>query len=185
MLAQGVQGIKNKSSGQVFVLLATLAEDKMKIINPEGKVLTVPGGLFHPPFWVSRTDLSNSFTSAQISAMNMMPERERKSAPKKLSSSSSSRLLRQPTSQTTVRRNAPPPTWFAASLTFYKHQIEPLSGGQYFIVEIENIGTFKITKDEFLRVFNDVVISKDYWQNGSFSYSSFPEKAQRFITPSI
>ena len=38
-----------------------------------------------------------------------------------------------------------------------------------------------MTREEFNAEFMDVILLEDYYQNGSYSYREFPEKAKKFI----
>ena len=171
-----VNAIRNTNSKILFILLEKTPDNKMTIINPQGKVLTVPEGLFEEPFLVSHDRFIDTFTQEQVQAIEKYVSKSRSSSAKRDGSTVKKR-----------RKKAEPPKfgvgaeWNSAKLTFYKHKIDPLSETQSFKITIEEVGIFTITKSDFCRLFNDVVISTSYWEEGSFTYSSLPDKAKKFI----
>jgi hypothetical protein len=66
-------------------------------------------------------------------------------------------------------------------LTFYRHKIDPLDPKQTFKIVVEGIGSFEISKEDFVAQFNDVMMSPSYRAEGLFSYREVPEKAKRYI----
>ena len=166
-----VRAVQNINSGLFFVLVEEALDGKMTIIHPEGKVLTVPGGLFHPPVMVEPADFEKYFTTLQLKALSK----------NKVSKQSSGAVKRKSRSKKKIVKLGIAAEWSAPNLTFYKHKIDPLYETQSFKIHIESYGVFVITKEEFNRTFNDVVISSSYWREGSFTYKDFPSKAQQFI----
>ncbi len=165
-----VYAVRNKSSKVLFVLLENMVDGKMRIINPEGKILIVPDGLFEPGFLVSWDEMAATFTSAQISSLK---DGKQKKAP------ATKRVPKGIPMKPGVEEIAA--TWKSSRLTFFKHKIEPLRDSLSFSIEIAGKGTFVISKAEFKKVFNDVVISVQYWKEGDFSYGEFPDKALPFL----
>lgn len=172
----GIEAIKNKNSKKVFVLVDDTQVNKVTVINPDGKVLTVPEGLFDPPVFIASTDFSAAFTPAQVATIAKVVKKGRSRTNAK--SSTPRRSKAKPKTPAKLGLGA---EWTASKLTFYKHKIEPLQDTQSFKIHLENIGTFEITKADFCRIFNEVVISSSYWKEGSYTYGEFPEKARRFI----
>ena len=185
-----VRAVRNTNSRKLFVLLdekgscvsgpdiSNSLDEKITIINPEGRIITVPGGLFQPPFLVTPHEILDVLTSEQVKTISQ------KFASKPRVSNSRSRSTRSSSGKKKLSSKSKSlgASWSSSKLTFYKHKIEPLRPSQSFEIRIESLGTFLIKKEEFLKVFNDVVISSAYWQEGSFTYESPPEKAGKFIT---
>lgn len=71
--------------------------------------------------------------------------------------------------------------WASERLCFYRHRIDPLRPAEQFQVKIQGVGTFQITKADFQRVFNNVIMSAQYRSQGLFSYDQIPEAARPFI----
>ena len=71
--------------------------------------------------------------------------------------------------------------WSSERLCFYRHRIDPLRPAEQFQVKIQGVGTFQITKADFQRVFNNVIMSPQYRSQGLFSYDQIPEEARIFI----
>ena len=65
-------------------------------------------------------------------------------------------------------------------LCFRADVIEPLNDTDFFAVHTPE-GTFKMTKADFYRVFNNVVKTKSYQQDGIYHYSKTPAKALPFL----
>ena len=166
-----VSAIKNRNSQVIFVLIEESSDSKMKIINPEGKILTVPGGLFETPYAVSLTEVQSIFTPKQVATIE-------KTFSKGRSRSSTTKKKKAKKSALKFGVGA---EWSSSKLTFYKHKIDPLSETQSFKIVIEKVGIFVITKLDFCKLFNEVIISTSYWEEGSFTFSDLPEKARKFI----
>lgn len=171
-----VNAIRNTNSKILFILVEKTLDNKMTIINPQGKVLTVPEGLFEEPFLVSQDSFIDTFTQEQVQAIEKYVSKSRSSG------------IRKDGSPVKKRRKKAEPLkfglgaeWNSTKLTFYKHKIDPLSETQSFKITIEEVGIFTITKSDFSRIFNDVVISTSYWEEGSFTYDNLPDKAKKFI----
>ncbi len=72
-------------------------------------------------------------------------------------------------------------TWDSPRLSFYRHKIDPLHAKQTFRIKVEGVGEFEISKEEFLLQFNDVVMSPSYRSDGLYTYTSWPEKAKKYL----
>ena len=167
-----VRKVQNKSSKACFVLLEVTASGKLRVISPEGKVLVVPEGLFCSPLVVEPHELEESFSQAQMTALNNTSVSTKRT---------SSTVKRQRTTRKKQVKVGLGAEWSSAKLTFYKHKIDPLDDAQSFKITIESFGVFSITKLEFARIFNDVIISPSYWREGSYTYPEFPSKALKYI----
>lgn len=175
--ANYVNAVRNINSGVLFVLLdGGGVDNKMTIINPEGKVIVVPEGLFEKPFVLRGDELRVHLTEQQRQtlAKQSSPTRSRTSSGVKKGSSAKAAASRTPKFGIGAE-------WEGSKLTFYKHKIDPLMETQSFKINLDGHGSFVITKSEFSRIFNDVVIAPSYWQEGSYTYASLPEKAKKFL----
>ena len=170
-----VRAVKNLNSGQTFVLVDDSSDQKMTIINPKGDVLTVPKGLFAEPFTVRAEQYGDHFSDPQIASIDKAFGKGRRKSTSKTGTRKRTTKKKEPL------RFGIGAEWNSSKLTFYKHKIEPLSETQSFKINIEKTGTFLITKSDFQKMFNDVVISNSYWEEGSFTYGELPEKAKKFI----
>lgn len=204
-LPPSVEALKNERTGKLFIVLDWEVDDtKVKVINPNGDVLDVIKLIFKmdEPVTVQATGYHTSFTEAQVAKLarweqDQFAEAERKRLEKAArasqtakSSSSSSIAKPRATSarkeglidrKATASGRRPTVQWSSSSLTFYRHRIESLKPNDVFSVIIEGQGTFQITKAEFQRVFNNVIMNADYRNQGFFKYDDIPEAAKPFI----
>lgn len=65
-------------------------------------------------------------------------------------------------------------------LTFKTELIESLQDDDFYVNEIESLGTFRISKRDFYKEFSNVVNSESY-KNGNYNSETFPKKAERFL----
>ncbi|MBQ6751225.1 MAG: hypothetical protein IJR02_10745 [Bacteroidaceae bacterium] len=72
----------------------------------------------------------------------------------------------------------------ATRLLFKASVIEPLNDSDVFMVKTPE-GTFRMTKADFYRVFNNVVNSLSYKEKGIYHYPKTPEKAKFFLNKAI
>lgn len=72
----------------------------------------------------------------------------------------------------------------ATRLLFKASVIEPLNDSDVFMVKTPE-GTFRMTKADFYRVFDNVVKSLSYKEKGIYHYSRTPEKAKIFLNQTI
>jgi hypothetical protein len=66
-------------------------------------------------------------------------------------------------------------------LVFYRHKIENLKPNDVFAIVIEGHGTLQMTKAEFQRTFNNIIMSSEYRSQGIYRYAQIPEEALAFI----
>jgi hypothetical protein len=64
---------------------------------------------------------------------------------------------------------------------FYRHKIESLSANDVFAVVIAGRGTFQMSKAEFQRKFNNIIMSPEYRSQGIYRYAEIPDDALAFI----
>lgn len=174
MSSHSFYAIKNIASGKHFVFLSE-ENTKVTLVNPQGKELVVPKELFETPFSVGLSEVSQYFTQEQIATLG------KRKSPSRSKSASGSTTRRKTATKKGANKVGLGARWSGRYLTFYKHRIDPLGELQTFEIDLEDVGTFAISKKDFLALFNDVVVAQTYWQDGSFTYKSLPEKAEKFI----
>lgn len=205
-LPSSVEALKNERTGKLFIVLDWDSEDnKVKVINPNGDVLDVVKLIFKidEPVKVAISEYSGAFSEAQIAKLErweqeQFAETERKrlerAARVSQSSSSSKTSSAAPRAKagsarkeglidrkaTSVGRR-PAVQWASSRLTFYRHRIDALKPNDIFAIQIDGQGTFQITKSEFQRVFNHVVLNSEYRTQGVFHFEEIPEAAKAFI----
>lgn len=64
-------------------------------------------------------------------------------------------------------------------LTFKRSVIDALDDDGFYINKIETLGTFKISKKDFYKYFDNVVKSAS-WEKGLYHYRTFPKWAERW-----
>lgn len=74
----------------------------------------------------------------------------------------------------------PKATYRYSRLTFHRDSIEPLKAKDRFRVETP-VGAFEMSKAEFYETFPSVVRSRSYADNGLYSYTTVPKKAELFL----
>lgn len=202
-LPVSVEALKNERTGKMFIVLDWDIEDnKVKVINPNGDVLDVVKLIFKmdEPLKVQASNYTTSFSEAQVAKLasweqDQFAEAEKKRLEKAARASQTKKKPKASakTKATAARKEGlidrkasasarrPAVQWASATLTFYRHRIEALKPNDVFAVLIEGQGTFQITKAEFQRVFNNVVMNADYRTQGFFKYEQVPEEAHPFI----
>jgi hypothetical protein len=184
---QSIPAVRNIHTKVIFVLVDGSSIHKTTIINPEGKLLTVPQGLFEEVFHVKEIDFEKHFTTHQIQAIGKY---FKKNHQKSTTKTTSARVLvpkKRPV--TAFKKPAYIPStvavceWTSPRLTFYKHKIDPLRDDQFFRIHLEDGRSYKMKKADFLRDFNEVVVSDEYWKEGAYSYKELPEKVDKFADP--
>lgn len=70
--------------------------------------------------------------------------------------------------------------YYSTRLTFKKDEIERLSERDEIIIDTPE-GTYKMTKADFYRVFDNVVMTRSYLEIGSYNYKTTPSKARQFL----
>ncbi len=69
--------------------------------------------------------------------------------------------------------------WQGEYLTFYKHKIDPLPPSGIMVITVGD-DKFRMTKSEFEKTFNDVVMSPQYRQLGHLQFKELPLRIQVF-----
>ena len=199
--ADPIEALRNLRNGKLFICLeAAESPGKVKVINPEGSTLVVMEELFDlEPVMVQVAEQTRHFTSAQIEALEKYRKEQAELA--QWRRDNPQRVILDDPEDRAERRGSSTPTerkprkklapllnvkgrvvaeWKADGLTFYRHRIEPLREIESFVVHVEGQGSFKMTKAEFQRVFNNVVMSAAYRTHGIFTYPSIPAEAEAF-----
>lgn len=208
-LPTSVEALKNERTGKLFIVLDwDVGDNKVKVINPNGDVLDVVKLIFNmdEPVSVSASNFHSQFSEAQLAKLasweqDQFAEAEKKRLEKAARSSQSSKKSPTASSGTKTPRaragsarkeglidrkaNAssrrPAAQWESSQLTFFRHRIESLKPNDVFSIVLEGHGTFQITKAEFQRVFNNVIMNAEYRNQGVFKYDEIPEAARAFI----
>lgn len=203
-LPQTVEALVNERTGKFFVVLewGGSGEGKVKVINPNGDVLDVPTVIFKvdDPRTIDQSKFADVFTPPQIAKIEtwqteQFAEAERQRlqkaarasqspsskspSPKPRAGSSRREGLIDRNQQSSNRR--PTVQWSSESLVFYRHKIENLKPNDVFAIVIEGHGTLQMTKAEFQRTFNNIIMSSEYRSQGIYRYSEMPEEALPFI----
>lgn len=188
--------IKHLKSNKYFVLLDDSRFDRWKVINPAGAKLAMPVEQFdEEPELMTLDEAAPHLTDAQLDAAKkeyandesqaaqmvaaMERQKEQAAAPARATSPSTSRPRKK--REKVDNRTGLGATWSSSGLTFYRHHIDPLGPKQSFRISTDSSGTIQMTKSEFQSVFNDVIMSPKYRQDGFFTYDQVPEKAKKFI----
>lgn len=174
-----IYAVRNIATKQVFVVTNDDLGNQIEVINPDGKVLTVPKVIFEEKFHVGISDLQDLLSKKQVESINTL--RAGKPTRKRASSTTSGTRKTKKKAASANKKIGLGAQWKASKLTFYKHKIDPLGPKQHFIVELDNESKFQITKEDFLKVFSDVTFKEKYWKEGSFSYDQVPDKAKAFF----
>ena len=204
-LPQSVEALVNERTGKFFIVVDWDGgeEGKVKVINPVGDILDVPTVIFKvdDPRSIAQTEFGTVFTPEQVSKLERY-ERERFSidekkrlersarssqsggstktaAPRARAGSSRKEGLIDRNSSSSGRR--PTVQWSSETLVFYRHKIEGLKPNDVFAVVIAGHGTFQMTKAEFQRTFNNIIMSPEYRSQGMYRYASIPDEAIPFI----
>lgn len=200
-----VEAVKNERTGKLFIVLDWDVDgNKVRVINPTGDVLDVVKLIFKmdEPITIQAANYQTAFSEAQVAKLSrweqdQFAEAEKKRLEKAARASQTATKkaakaakARAPSARKEglIDRNAtasgrrPVAQWQSSTLTFYRHRIESLKPNDVFSVVIEGHGTFQITKAEFQRVFNNVVMNADYRTQGFFKYEELPDEARAFIS---
>ena len=203
-LPQTVEALVNERTGKFFVVLEWGGSDegKVKVINPNGDVLDVPTVIFKvdDPRTIDQSKFAEIFTSPQIAKLETWQteqyaeaERQRLQKAARASQSPSSKSPSPKPRAGSSRREGlidrnqvssnrrPTVQWSSESLVFYRHKIENLKPNDVFAVVIEGHGTLQMTKAEFQRTFNNIIMSSEYRSQGIYRYREMPEEALPFI----
>ena len=71
--------------------------------------------------------------------------------------------------------------WSNSQFTLYRHKIEPLRPNEQFCITVEGEGDYVISKADFVKLFNNVVMDPVYRSQGIYRSSSTPEEALPFL----
>lgn len=201
-----VEGLRNRRTQKLFICLeAADSPGSVRVINPGGDILVVREELFDlEPVEVAIPALPEFFTQEQVSAWQeyQASEADRRKAElerKRFDELDRSRQASVPApARSAQQREASPrrrsqgtpvkvvpgrvvADWSGERLVFYRHKIDPLRPSDQFQVKIHGVGVFQITKADFLRVFNNVIMSAQYRSQGMFSYETLPDEARPFM----
>ncbi|MEZ4743782.1 MAG: hypothetical protein R3B45_15275 [Bdellovibrionota bacterium] len=168
-------GAKNIATQKYFVFLEHCERNQMKLINPLGKVLTVPAHIFEKPESIHTTDFSNYFTKEQLDAV----EKTLKPTSARKVSTTRKKKVKKLGVKTGLGA-----TWNAPNLIFYKFHIEPLDPKQSFRINLESGKVFEMLKEEFNNVFSDIILSVEYSREGAFSFDKIPDRAIKYLKDS-
>lgn len=171
-----IQGSKNKASGKYFVFISECERNQIKLINPEGKVLTVPAHIFEDPEPIGHDNFDKCFTPEQLDAVQKQgqPKTRKKAATSTTRAKKAKKVVDKGT------KTGLGSQWDSDSLTFFKHLIEPLQAKQTFRINLPD-GVFEMSKDDFQLVFGDVILSSEYSIDGSYSLDKVPERALKYL----
>jgi hypothetical protein len=199
-----VDAVQNDRTEKHFIVLDWDVDgDKIKVINPTGDVLDVIKLIFrmNSPAKIQSESFNKVFTAAQLRKLETWESEklaydEKKRLEKAARSSQKVGSKAAPKRKTGTARTEglidrkqsghgkrPTVQWSSSELTFYRHHIDKLRTNESFAVIIEGQGVFQISKSEFQRVFNNVIMDSEYRNNGSFRYMEFPEEAKSFLKP--
>lgn len=203
-----IEALRNIKNGRLFVCLeATESPGKVRVINPNGDVLVVKEELFElEPLEIPASQFNEHFTGEQLQAFKqwLVEQAERAIEEQRRAEAEKHQAAQEPTrriaTSSTPARTRPPgqrrepknvvisnyrgrvaAQWNCERLTFYRHKIDPLALTDQFIVRVDGEGEYQMTKAEFQRVFNNVVMSSSYRSTGLFSYNETPPEAARFL----
>ena len=189
-----IEAVRNRKTQKLFIVVDDTLGTRYKVVNPEGETLVLPDLLFdEDTVTVTPEQFGSEFTPQQITAFRQLKEKaeaqaraaaDRPPPPPRV-------IVAEPAKKkTTAGRSRAPKvperrglgaSWSSPRLTFYKHKIEPLHPKQTFRVTVEGVGTFEISKEDFLAQFNDAVMSQSYRADGLYTYPQVPEKARRYL----
>jgi hypothetical protein len=191
-----IPAVQNRKNQKLFIIVDDSLGTRYKVINPAGEVIVLPDLLFEEdPIEVPNGEFADHFTPEQRTSLERFLDEQAARAALEASRPKAPPRAPEPERVPAARprregkltaRHQPSRTglgasWSSPRLTFYKHKIEPLQMKQSFKIVIDGTGEFVITKEEFLAQFNDVVMSPSYRSEGHYTYSKFPEKAQRYL----
>ena len=205
-LPNSVETLINDRTGKFFIVIDWDGgqERTVKVINPMGAVISVPVLIFknsEEAQVINRAEFEKTFSPEQIVTLGRW-EQDRFAVDEKTRLQRAARSSQQtPTQRTSAVRpragssrmegiidksssstgRRPKVQWSADTLVFYRHKIDSLMSNEVFAVVIDGHGTFTISKAEFQRKFNNIIMSPEYRTQGIFRYSSIPDDALPFI----
>lgn len=187
-----IEAVRNRKTRKLFIIVDDSLDMRYKVVNPAGEVLILPDLLFdEDPVTVPPEAVGAEFSPEQLTAYQAFREKAEAQAQAEAARPKPPPrvVIAEPAKKRTPATKREPKmperrglgaTWNAPKLTFYKHKIEPLHPKQSFRVTVDGVGTFELTKEEFLAQFNDVVMSPSYRAEGHYSYPKIPDKAERY-----
>lgn len=198
-MAQKITAVKNLKSQKVFILVGE-RDGRFRLVSESGEVMLLPAHLFGLDRTVlSAQEAAEQFSSTQLQQYErqlekMAEEAEKvdKNLPYIVAKSSSAPATRSRTKtlggksagKTSTSRSGSGRivrAWNAPRLTFYRNKIHDLKPQDVIQIVIEGEGTFVISREDFDRNFNDVIVSPEFKSQGLFTYPQIPEKARRFF----
>jgi hypothetical protein len=188
-----LDAVKNRKTQKYFILVDDSLDTRYKVINPSGEILILPDLLFEDdPLTVSQDQYQLHFTGDQLesfskyqlkqAAFDAAPVRPEPQLPKRfVADAKPEPRKKSPPKKSAPSRRGVGASWSAPRLTFYRHKIEPLDLKQSFRVEVQGVGVFEITKEDFLNHFNDASMSPSYRADGLYVYKDLPDKAKKYL----
>lgn len=204
-LPTSVEALVNERTGKYFIVIDWDGgeEGKVKVINPIGDILDVPTVIFKAdePKSVTQSEFASRFTSEQIARLERweqerfaIDEKKRLERAARSSQSSSAVKSAMPRARPGSSRREgiidkstssvgrrPTVQWTSDKLVFYRHKIEGLKPNDVFAVVIEGHGTLQMSKAEFQRTFNNIIMSPEYRGQGIYRYDALPDEALPFL----
>jgi hypothetical protein len=192
-----IDAVMNERTEKWFMVLdRDVGDNKFKVINPLGDVLDVVKLIFKVEDMrqIAKSDYEKFFSKEQIAklgtwehvshAVEQKKKLERAAKASQQPSERGSKTKKEGLIDRSANLKRPVAQWACPELTFYRHRIENLKPNEVFAVQVEGIGIFQITKAEFQRSFNNVILNTDYRTQGVYRYDTFPEEARKFLIPS-
>ncbi len=204
-LPNSVEALINERTGKYFIVIDWDGgeEGKVKVINPIGDILDVPTVIFKAdePKSVVQSEFASKFSPEQITRLERweqerfaIDEKKRLERAARTSQSSSSGKTSMPRARagssrrdgiidksTSSAGRRPTVQWSSDKLVFYRHKIEGLKPNDVFAIVVEGQGTVQMSKAEFQRKFNNIIMSPEYRGHGIYSYETMPEEALPFL----
>lgn len=188
-----IEALVNKQTKKFFILLDDSKFPKMKVIIPSGEVKDLPEAIFNEdPELIEPSEVPAKFTSEQLDgliayrvqqdelAKQIEAEKARKQELLQQKISSPRPVKKTRSAPQDYGRSVIAARWETPRLTFYKHRIEPLRGKQSFEITIDGHGVYEISKDDFQKDFNDVIMNSQYRTEGIFTYAEIPDKMMKY-----
>lgn len=190
-----LDAVKNRKTQKFFILIDDNLDTRYKVINPSGEILILPDILFdEDPTTLPSDQFGEHFTPIQLDSYIKHLEKiavQDKEPPPRAQHLTPKRIVAEPKGEPRKKSSAPKKnlpsrrgvgaSWSAPRLTFYRHKIEPLDLKQSFRVEVQGVGVFEITKEDFLNHFNDASMSPSYRAEGLYVYKELPDKAKKYL----
>lgn len=199
--------LTNNKSGKKFILVEDdLAGARVRVINPAGNAIVMLRELFAAgKDMIEPEDVVTTFPAEQLAGFERYRDRVREQSERARAAEAASGARRATAVKrtTAAARSGSARTaglrtpggsagasssrfggivdrWSASNAVFYRHKIQPLRANDRFEMTVEGVGSFIMTKDDFERSFNDVVMSHRYQKEGIYSYAEVPERLEVF-----